>query len=159
MHITVLCVGRLKERYWVQAQAEYLKRLRLYARVEVLEVAEEPFPPVVSPAVSAAVTAREGERLLRRLNGHAYVIALDREGVALSSPELAAKLAALALEGKSELTFVIGGSLGLSPQVLGAARLRLSFSRFTFPHQLMRIILLEQIYRAFKIGRREPYHH
>lgn len=158
MHITMLCVGRLKERYWEQAQAEYLKRLRAYARLDVVEVAEEPFSPDITAAAAGAVMEREGERLLRRLHARDCVLALDREGTMLSSPELADILARLALDGKSSLAFIIGGSLGLAPRVTDAARRRLSFSRLTFPHQLMRIILLEQIYRAFKINRREPYH-
>ncbi|HHW44255.1 MAG TPA: 23S rRNA (pseudouridine(1915)-N(3))-methyltransferase RlmH [Desulfotomaculum sp.] len=159
MHINLLCVGRLGERYLEAAQEEYCKRLQPYTRLEITEVRDEPFRDTRSRAVVEAVLAREGERLLRRLPAGAHVLALDRRGTMLSSEEFAALLGELGLQGKSRIVFVIGGALGLSGEVLRFAAERLSFSRLTFPHQLMRILLLEQIYRAFKINRREPYHH
>lgn len=159
MHITILCVGRLREHYLEAAQAEYLKRLMPYTRLEITEVNDEPFAAGPGPGLVETVINKESERLLRRLPSGSYVIALDREGTMLSSQEFARMIADLGLQGKSKLCFVIGGSLGLSPVVLNRAQRCLSFSALTFPHQLIRIVLLEQIYRGFKIIRGEPYHY
>ena len=158
-HITILAVGRLKEKYLAHGAAEYLKRLSAYARVEVVEVSDEGFAESLSPLELARVKEREGERLLKRLRQGNFLIVLDLRGKLFSSEEMAEILGKNALEGKGDITFIIGGALGLSQKVLERADLRLSFSRLTFPHQLMRIILLEQIYRWFKIHRREPYHY
>ncbi|MDQ0284972.1 23S rRNA (pseudouridine1915-N3)-methyltransferase [Desulfofundulus luciae] len=158
MQITLLCVGKLKEDFLRLAQREYLKRLQSYARLEVVETREEALPPSGEKGAVEAVLKKEGEHLLQRIPDNGYVIALDREGVMLSSEEFAGFLQNLRLQGQSKLYFVIGGSAGLAGTVLARASMRLSFSRFTFPHQLMRIILLEQLYRAFKIIRGEKYH-
>ncbi|MHB8155777.1 MAG: 23S rRNA (pseudouridine(1915)-N(3))-methyltransferase RlmH [Desulfocucumaceae bacterium] len=158
MQITVLAVGRLKEKYLQEAQKEYLKRLQAYARVNVVEVEDEPFKEGISLSLEAAVKSREAGRLLRHLSQVDYVVALDREGRQMTSEELSEFISTLGLEGKSRITFVIGGTLGLSDEVLKSVSHKLSFSKMTFPHQLMRVILLEQVFRAFKIARGEPYH-
>ncbi|MGI6492444.1 MAG: 23S rRNA (pseudouridine(1915)-N(3))-methyltransferase RlmH [Pelotomaculum sp.] len=157
-HITILAVGRLKERYLNEAVNEYLKRLSAYASVRVVEVEEERAADNLSAAGVNKVKLKEGERLLNRLRTSAYVIALEPGGKARTSEQMAAMLEELALQGRGELVFIIGGSLGLASTVLERADFKLSFSAFTFPHQLMRVILLEQIYRWFKISRGEPYH-
>lgn len=158
-HITILAVGRLKEKYLADGAAEYLKRLSPYARVEVFEVRDESFAESFSPPELTGVKEREGQRLLKRLRRETFLVALDPRGKLFSSEEMAGVIREKALEGKGDLTFIIGGALGLSQKVLERADLRLSFSKMTFPHQLMRLVLLEQIYRWFKIHRREPYHY
>ena len=157
-HITILAVGRLKEKYLVEGAAEYLKRLSAYAKVNVVEVDDEAFAENLSPAGREKVKDKEAERLLNRLRPATFLIALDVKGKMHSSEEMAEVFNKLALEGKGDITFAIGGSLGLSEKVLERAGLRLSFSKLTFPHQLMRVVLLEQIFRWFKIARGEPYH-
>ena len=158
MKITVLAVGRIKEKYWNAALEEYAKRLSRYAKLDLVEVEDEPTPDNASPREEARIKAREGERLLARLPKDAYPIALAIEGKAFDSPGMASRIEALGVAGQSHLCFVIGGSLGLAPAVLEQAREAWSFSALTFPHQLMRVILLEQIYRSFRISRGEPYH-
>ncbi len=158
MHISILAVGRLKERYLAEARQEYMKRLRSYAKVAITEVADEGYAEGISAAREAEVKEKEAQRLQKYIKHGTYTIVLDREGRQLSSEELAGLLDSLALQGKSDVTFLIGGSLGLSREILNQAEYRLSFSKLTFPHQLMRVILLEQIYRAFKIIKGEPYH-
>ena len=157
-HITILAVGRLKEKYLTEGAAEYMKRLSAYARVEVEEVKDESTSDNMSPSEAEKVKKKEGARLLKRLRQETYLIALDLRGRMYTSEEMAGVFGKLALEGKGDITFAIGGSLGLPQTVLDKADLRLSFSSLTFPHQLIRIILLEQIYRCFKISRGEPYH-
>lgn len=158
MHITVLSVGRLKEKYLQEAQKEYLKRLSAYARVNVVEVSDEPVREGISPGMEEIIKSREGDRLLKHIQPGTFVVALDREGAQMASEDLSDFISGLALEGKSSITFIIGGTLGLSGEILKSAHHRLSFSKMTFPHQLMRIILLEQVFRVFKIARGEPYH-
>ncbi len=158
MKIRILCVGRLKEAFFRDAVQEYGKRLTRYAKVEIIEVPDEKAPESLSDALRESVMKREGERLLAKLQEGEYVIALAIDGTPLSSEDFSAALGRLMNQGKSAVTFVIGGSLGLSEAVLCRADYRLSFSRMTFPHQLMRVILLEQIYRAEKILSGEPYH-
>lgn len=158
MNITIAAVGKLKEKYLKQGIEEYIKRLRPYAKVGVVEVSDEKAPESLSAAEEEKVKNAEGARLLGKIPSDAYVIALAIEGKMLQSEEVARKLDDLATYGKSKIMFVIGGSLGLSDEVLKRADLKLSFSKMTFPHQLMRLILVEQIYRAFKISRGEPYH-
>jgi 23S rRNA (pseudouridine1915-N3)-methyltransferase len=158
VHIQIVSVGKLKERYLVDGIAEYVKRLGPYAKVQVVEVPDEKAPESMSPAEEQQVKEREGERLLAQLRSDAFVVALAIDGQALSSEQLAQQLADLGTYGRSQVAFVIGGSLGLSSEVLERADMRLSFGRMTLPHQLMRLVLVEQIYRAFKINRREPYH-
>lgn len=158
MKINIVTVGKLKEKYLTDGIKEYTKRLSSYCSLEIIEIPDEPAPERMSPAQEEQVKEREGEKLLRKVREDSFVIALDVQGKMLSSEDLAKKLADLALTGQSNVTFVIGGSLGLSDNVLTRANFRLSFSLLTFPHQLMRLILLEQVYRAFKINRGEPYH-
>ncbi|MNH92327.1 Ribosomal RNA large subunit methyltransferase H [compost metagenome] len=158
MHIQILTVGKLKERYLVDGIAEYVKRLGPYAKVQVTEVPDEKAPENMSPAEEQQVRGKEGERLLAQLKSDTFVVALAIDGKALSSEELAQQLDQLATYGRSQVAFVIGGSLGLADEVIRRADMRLSFGRMTLPHQLMRLVLVEQIYRAFKINRGEPYH-
>lgn len=157
-HITILAVGKLKEKYLSEGTAEYTKRLSAFARLNIVEVEDEGFADSLAPAGLEKVKEREGERLLARLRPGTFLIALDVKGRAHTSEEMAGVLSRLAVEGRGDLTFAIGGALGLSDKVLERAHLKLSFSKMTFPHQLMRLILLEQIFRWFKIVRGEPYH-
>ncbi|MBS8265396.1 23S rRNA (pseudouridine(1915)-N(3))-methyltransferase RlmH [Mesobacillus boroniphilus] len=158
MNISIVTVGKLKEKYLKQGIEEYLKRLGSYAKVEVIEVPDEKAPEELSETEMIQVKQKEGERILAKIGSDAYVIALAINGKLKSSEELADTLDKLATYGKSKIAFVIGGSLGLSDEVLKRADEQLSFSKMTFPHQLMRLILVEQIYRAFRINRGEPYH-
>lgn len=158
MNISICTVGKLKEKYLKAGIDEYLKRLSGYAKVEVIEVADEKAPEVLSLVEMEQVKQKEGEKLLAKISPDTYVIALAIDGKMKSSEELADSLDKLATYGKSKIAFVIGGSLGLSDEVLKRADEKLSFSKMTFPHQLMRLILIEQVYRAFRINRNEPYH-
>ncbi|AFI62768.1 50S rRNA methyltransferase [Bifidobacterium animalis subsp. animalis MCC 1489] len=158
MNIDIVCVGKVKERYLRDAIDEYRKRLSRFAKVDVIEVADEKTPEHASDTLNAQIKEKEGERILKHLRDGAFVVALAIEGDQLTSEQLAARIAQWGLHGVSHLQFVIGGSLGLDPRVLRRANMLLSFSKMTFPHQLMRVILLEQIYRAFKINAHEPYH-
>lgn len=158
MNISIVTVGKLKEKYLKQGIDEYLKRLSAYAKMEIIEVPDEKAPEELSETEMLIVKQKEGERILAKINPDAHVIALAIEGKLKSSEELADGLDKLATYGKSKVAFVIGGSLGLSDDVLKRADEKLSFSRMTFPHQLMRLILVEQVYRAFRINRGEPYH-
>ncbi|MFZ2464119.1 MAG: 23S rRNA (pseudouridine(1915)-N(3))-methyltransferase RlmH [Caldibacillus thermoamylovorans] len=158
MKISIITVGKLKEKYLKQGIDEYLKRLSAYAKVEIIEVADEKAPEQLSEAEMEEVKRKEGERILSHLSEDTYIITLEISGRMLSSEQLAAKIDELGTYGKSKLAFIIGGSLGLSKEVQNRSDLALSFSKMTFPHQLMRLILLEQIYRAYRINRGEPYH-
>ncbi len=158
MKITLLTVGKIKEKYWTQAIAEYTKRLSAYAKVEIVEVADEKTPDQASALVETQIKKKEGERLLAKCPADAYVIALAILGKALTSEQLAQKIESLGVYGTSHIVFVIGGSLGLSDEVLKRADYQLSFSAMTFPHQMMRVILLEQVYRSYRIIAGEPYH-
>ncbi|MFP7473288.1 23S rRNA (pseudouridine(1915)-N(3))-methyltransferase RlmH [Niallia taxi] len=158
MNISIITVGKLKEKYLKQGIEEYTKRLSSYSKIEIIEVPDEKAPEVLSEAEMIQVKDKEGERILVKVPADAHVIALAIEGKQKSSEELAETLDKLATYGKSKVTFIIGGSLGLSSQVLKRADDKLSFSKMTFPHQLMRLILVEQVYRAFRINRGEPYH-
>jgi 23S rRNA (pseudouridine1915-N3)-methyltransferase len=158
LHIQLLAVGKLKERYLADGIAEYIKRLGPYAKVQMVEVPDERAPETMSPAEEQQVKVKEGERLLAQLRSDTFVVALALDGQTLSSEQLAQQLDQLATYGRSQVAFVIGGSLGLSSEVLARADMRLSFGRMTLPHQLMRLVLVEQIYRACKINRGEPYH-
>ena len=158
MKITCVAVGKIKEKYLTEAIREYEKRLGRYCRLEITELADEKTPDGASPAEEAAIREREGERILKAIKEDSYVIALAIEGKMLDSVELSRKIESLGTGGVSHITFVIGGSLGLSPAVMKRADYALSFSRMTFPHQLMRVILLEQIYRGYRILAGEPYH-
>lgn len=158
MNISIITVGKLKEKYLKQGIDEYLKRLSAYAKMDIIEVPDEKAPEELSETEMIQVKQKEGERILAKIHPDAHVIALAIEGKMKSSEELADSLDKLATYGKSKIAFVIGGSLGLSQEVLQRADEKLSFSKMTFPHQLMKLILLEQIYRAFRINRGEPYH-
>ncbi|NLL79139.1 MAG: 23S rRNA (pseudouridine(1915)-N(3))-methyltransferase RlmH [Clostridiales bacterium] len=158
MKITILCVGKLKEKYWKDAIAEYEKRLSRYIKLEILEVADEKTPDGASETVEKQIREKEGERLFRALKEDSYVVTLEIAGKKLTSEQFAAKLEQLGIMGESHITFIIGGSLGLSDAILAQADFRLSFSDMTFPHQLMRVILAEQIYRGYRIIHHEPYH-
>lgn len=158
MNISIITVGKLKEKYLKQGIEEYTKRLSSYSKIEIIEVPDEKAPEVLSEAEMIQVKEKEGERILAKVSADAHVIALAIEGKQKSSEELAETLDKLATYGKSKVAFIIGGSLGLSSQVLKRADDKLSFSKMTFPHQLMRLILVEQVYRAFRINRGEPYH-
>ena len=158
MPVTVICVGKLRERFFADAAAEYLKRLRRLMPVTVVEVPDEPEPAQPGDAQNEMTLRREGERILARLSDRDHVIALCVDARQYESPELAARLDSLFTQGKSHIAFVIGGSLGLHPSVLARADERMSMSRMTFPHQLARVMLLEQLFRAAKINAGERYH-
>ncbi|MCP3739918.1 23S rRNA (pseudouridine(1915)-N(3))-methyltransferase RlmH [Rossellomorea sp. BNER] len=158
MNISIVTVGKLKEKYLKQGISEFLKRLGPYAKVEIIEVSDEKAPEELSSTEMIQVKNKEGERILAKINPDAHVIALAIEGKMRTSEELADNLDKLATYGKSKIAFVIGGSLGLSDDVMKRANETLSFSKMTFPHQMMRLILVEQVYRAFRINRGEPYH-
>ncbi|MFB9757335.1 23S rRNA (pseudouridine(1915)-N(3))-methyltransferase RlmH [Ectobacillus funiculus] len=158
MNISIISIGKLKEKYLKQGIDEYLKRLSSYAKVEIVELPDEKAPENLSDAEMLMVKEKEGIRILEKISEDTHVIALAIEGKMKSSEELAKDLDRLATYGKSKIAFIIGGSLGLSKDVMNRANDTLSFSKMTFPHQLMRLILLEQVYRAFRINRNEPYH-
>lgn len=158
MKITLVAVGKIKEKFYLDAVREYEKRLGRYCRLEIIQVADEKTPDGAGEALERQIREREGERILSQIRDSAYVIVLAIKGKMMSSEELAAKIERLGVEGRSHVVFVIGGSLGLSEKVLLRADEHLSFSKMTFPHQLMRVILLEQIYRSYRIMTGEPYH-
>lgn len=158
MNIRLVSVGRIKERSIQAAMAEYAKRLSAYGRLEMVTVNDEPVPDRPSEAQSRAILEAEGDRLLRHVPRSSHLVALDVAGTQMTSEEFATYLQQVAFRGQREVAFVIGGTLGLSPQVLGRADLRLSLSRLTFTHQLVPLLLLEQLFRAAKIQRGETYH-
>lgn len=158
MNITIIAVGKLKEKYLKEAVSEYSKRLSKYCHINIIEVPDEKAPENMSKAEEAAVKYREGQGILKHIKTDTYVIALDIQGKMLCSETFAGFIDDLGIRGRSNITFVIGGSLGLSSEVLTRADYKLSFSSMTFPHQLMRVILLEQIYRGYRIIKGEPYH-
>lgn len=158
MKITLITVGKIKEKYLEDAIAEYSKRLSRYCKLEIIQVADEKTPDRASEVVETQIKDKEGEKVLSHIKDTAYVVALAIEGKMVSSEELAELIDGLGVRGESHIQFVIGGSLGLSKKVLERADYKLSFSRMTFPHQLMRVILLEQIYRSYRIVNGEPYH-
>lgn len=158
MKITLITVGKIKEKYFTDAIAEYAKRLSRYCKLEIVEVADEKTPDNASEGLENQIKEKEGERIISKLPESAYVVALAIDGKQLSSEELADKMEKWNVNGVSHLVFIIGGSLGLTQKVLNRADYSLSFSKMTFPHQLMRVVLLEQIYRSFRIRNHEPYH-
>ncbi len=158
MKITLITVGKIKEKYLKDAIVEYTKRLSKYCKLEIIEVADEKTPDNASEVVENAIRAKEAERILKYVKDDAYVITLEINGKQLSSEELADKIDKLGVQGTSHIIFVIGGSIGLGEDVLKKSNFALSFSKMTFPHQLMRVILLEQIYRSYRIITGEPYH-
>lgn len=158
MKITIVCVGKIKERFYRDALDEYAKRLSKYCKFEIIEVADEKTPDKASPVEEEQIKEKEAARILSKIKPDAYVCTLEIAGKQLSSTELADWIEKTTIGGKSQICFVIGGSLGLHSSVLARSDYALSFSKMTFPHQLMRVILSEQIYRAFRIINNEPYH-
>lgn len=158
MHISIICVGKIKEKYFTMAAEEYKKRLSRYCRLEIIEVSDESTPDNASDNLENRIKEKEALRILKYIKEDAYVITLELNGKMLDSIELANHMEKLAVSGKGNIVFVIGGSLGLHQSVSQRADFKLSFSRMTFPHQLMRVILLEQIYRSYRITNGEPYH-
>jgi len=158
MNIDILAVGKIKEKYLNEGIGEYSKRLSRYCSLNIIEVDDEKSPENLSDKEMEMIKAKEGEKLMSKIPSGAFVVALAIEGKQLSSEALSGKISDIMVDGNSHIVFVIGGSLGLSGEILKRANLKLSFSKMTFPHQLMRMILLEQIYRSFRIMRNEPYH-
>lgn len=158
MKITIVTVGKIKEKYLKDAIAEYSKRLSKYCKLEIVEVADEKTPDNASAVVEEQIRAKEAERILKYVKEDAYVITLEIHGKQLTSEELADKIEKLGVQGTSHIMLIIGGSIGLGEEVLKHSDFALSFSKMTFPHQLMRVILLEQIYRSYRIISGEPYH-
>ena len=158
MQIDIICVGKVKEQYLRDAIAEYSKRLGRYCKLNILEVADEKTPEHASEGVERQIKAKEGERIAKHIKPGAYVIALAIDGQQVTSEGFARKIDQLGIQGVSHIQFVIGGSIGMDDAILRQANYKLSFSKMTFPHQLMRVILLEQVYRAYKINAHAPYH-
>ena len=158
MKITILTVGKIKEKYLKDAIDEYSKRLSKYCKLEIIEVADEKTPDNASEVVEDMIRSKEAERLMKYIKEDAFVITLEINGKQLSSEELADKVEKLGVQGISHIVFVIGGSIGLGTDVLNRSNFALSFSKMTFPHQLMRVVLLEQVYRSYRIINGEPYH-
>ena len=158
MKITLITVGKIKEKYLKDAIAEYSKRLSRYCKLEIIEVADEKTPDQASETVEENIRNKEGERILKHIRDDMYVITLEIGGKMLSSEELTQKIETLGIQGESSIAFAIGGSSGLGKEGLRRSDYALSFSKMTFPHQLMRVILLEQVYRSYRIMNGEPYH-
>lgn len=158
MKISIITVGKIKEKYFTMAIEEYSKRLSRYIKLDIIEVADEKTPDGASYTEEEQIREKEGERILKNVKDDAYVITLEIEGSMLDSVELSKKINSIGVSGKGHITFIIGGSLGLCKSVKNRADYKLSFSKMTFPHQLMRVILLEQIYRSYRILNNEPYH-
>lgn len=158
MKITIIAVGKLKEKYWKQAIAEYEKRLSAYTKIDIIEVPDEKAPETMSDKEIEQVKEKEGQRILAKVKPQSTVITLEIQGKMLSSEGLAKELDQRMTQGASDFTFIIGGSNGLHQDVMKRSNFALSFSKMTFPHQMMRVVLLEQVYRAFKINRGEAYH-
>ena len=158
MKITVLCVGKVKEKFYREGIEEFVKRLSRYCKLEIIEVADEKTDENASETEIRLVKEKEGEKLLKNIKDDAYVITLCIDGKQLDSEELSEKIEKLGIQGTSHIYFIIGGSLGLADEVIKKSDFKLSFSPMTFPHQLMRLILLEQIYRSYRIMNNEPYH-
>ncbi|SKC88481.1 23S rRNA (pseudouridine(1915)-N(3))-methyltransferase RlmH [Maledivibacter halophilus] len=158
MNMTIISVGKIKEKYLKNAIGEYSKRLSRYCKLSFIEVPDERAPENLSETEIKNIKDKEGNIILKNIKEGAYVIVLDIKGKMMTSEEFAKKIDDLGILGKSNIVFVIGGSLGLSKKVLDKSNFKLSFSPMTFPHQLMKVILLEQVYRGFRINRGEPYH-
>ena len=156
--IRIIAVGKIKERFYEDAMAEYAKRLSAYLKLDIVQVADEKCPENLSRRQEELVMEKEGERILKNIRENDYVVTLEIDGTQKSSEDFAGFIRSLEVSGRSDITFVIGGSLGLSEEVKKRSDFALSFSKMTFPHQLMRVVLIEQIYRAVKINRGEPYH-
>ncbi|MCR5202326.1 MAG: 23S rRNA (pseudouridine(1915)-N(3))-methyltransferase RlmH [Lachnospiraceae bacterium] len=158
MNITIVCVGKIKEKYFTDAISEYSKRLSKYIKLIITEVGDEKTPQFASDREEEIIRDKEGERILKAIPKDAFKVALCIDGKAFDSPGFSKYIENLQIQGVSHICFIIGGSLGLSQSVLNACNFKVSFSKMTFPHQLMRVILLEQVYRAYRIMKNEPYH-
>lgn len=158
MNIKIISVGKLKEKYLIQGSNEYVKRLKAYGKIELIEVPDKKAPENLSEAQMRQVKEKEGERILAKIKDHEFVYALAIQGENPTSEAFAKQIDQLGIQGKSQLVFVIGGSLGLSDDVMQRSNAQISFGKMTYPHQLMRLILVEQIYRAFRINTGAPYH-
>ena len=158
MKITIITVGKIKEKYLKDAISEYTKRLSKYCKLDIVEVADEKTPDNASEVVENQIRSKEAERILKYVKDDAFVVTLEINGKQLTSEELAKKIDTLGIQGHSHIIFIIGGSIGLGQEVLQKSNFALSFSKMTVPHQLMRVILLEQIYRSYRIINGEPYH-
>ena len=158
MNIKIVAVGKIKEKYMQEGIKEYSKRLSRYCNLEIIEIEDEKAPQNLSKKDMEIIKDKEGGKLLSKIPQNSFIISLEIEGKEISSEDLSKKIENLMVSGINDITFIIGGSLGLSQEVRNKANYKLSFSKMTFPHQLMRIILLEQVYRGFKIMRGEPYH-
>ena len=158
MNITVIAVGKIKEKYMVAGLKEYSKRLSRYCNLKIIEIGDEKAPENLSQREMDIIKDKEGQRILSKIPPKSHIISLVINGKSLSSEELSDKIKDLMIDGTNHITFIIGGSIGLSEEVMDRSHFKLSFSKMTFPHQLMRMILLEQVYRGFKIIKGEPYH-
>lgn len=158
MNIKIIAVGKIKEKYMMEGIKEYSKRLSKYSNVKIIEVTDEKTSEKLSEREINLIKDKEGARILSKIPQNAYIISLDIKGKQLSSEDLAEKIENLMVNGVNNIVFIIGGSLGLADEILEKSNFRLSFSKMTFPHQMMRLILLEQVYRGFRIMRGEPYH-
>ena len=158
MQISLITVGKVKEKFFTDASDEYIKRLSKYCKLTLIEVADEKAPENLSEAQMVQIKDKEGERILSKLKDGDYLFTLEIDGKQLSSESFANTLEQLAIDGKSSLAFVIGGSLGLSDAVKRRSHYPISFGKMTLPHQLMKVVLLEQLYRGFRIIKNEPYH-
>jgi 23S rRNA (pseudouridine1915-N3)-methyltransferase len=158
MNIKIIAVGKLKEKYLREALDEYTKRLSRYAKISIVELQDEKTPENASEKEEEMIKKVEGDKIIKSIDEGSYVVALDLNGKMLSSVEFSSFISDLGVQGRSSINFIIGGSLGLSPEVLNRADYKLCFSKMTFPHQLFRVMLLEQIYRGFRIMKGEPYH-
>lgn len=158
MNITIIGVGKIKEKFMQEGIKEYSKRLSRYCKLKILEVTDESAPENLSKKEIEIIKEKEGKRILGKISNNSYIISLDIKGKNFSSEEFSKKIEDITLGGTNDITFIVGGSLGLSEEILNKSNLKLSFSKMTFPHQLMRMILLEQIYRGFRIMKGEPYH-
>lgn len=158
MNITIICVGKIKEKFLRSAIDEYTKRLSRYCKLNIVELSDEKTPDNASEKEELIIKEKEGEAILKSIKDNMYVIALELKGSMISSEELSNYIKDLGIKGESNIAFIIGGSLGLSKAVLARANYKLCFSKMTFPHQLFRVMLLEQVYRGFRIISGEPYH-
>ncbi len=158
MNINIIAIGKIKEKYIQEGIKEFAKRLSRYCKLNIIELEDEKAPESLSEKDMIIVKTKEGERILSKIPPNSYVITLVIEGKSLTSEGLAEKLEDIMVNGNNDITFIIGGSLGLSQEVINRSDFKLSFSKMTFPHQMMRLILLEQIYRAWRINKNEPYH-
>ena len=158
IHFNIICVGKLKEKYLKDATDEYLKRLSKYCKIDIIEIQDESLPGKLNDSIIEDIKEKEGKKILDSIKNPSYVLTLDLKGKQFSSEEFSDKIENIALQGYSDITLIIGGTLGLSNNVINASHELISFSKMTFPHQLIRVFLLEQIFRAFKISHNETYH-